>query len=424
MINALGFLPSEDEKLKVADDGTTLYTVFSTDCGPFQHWQSYLLFFSAMRIKQTGFITRIASGCTDEQKQEANEWHQEHIAVMSSRFRLFFTPKFSDVKDENGKSRGDYKYFNKPFGAKYYLENSSDFGWDDKLSKMTTVEDKAVVIIIDPDMILLQPLTTDFSDSSVKFWSPFHKKIERKKKVEHGTPFGQTYGLSHNWMKFIELAGPDSLALKVDERTADLHYQVGAPYISTALDMHTIVRRWAELVPKIHKAKPELMSEMYAYCLAAADRGLPHEVVDSMMISAADAYGEGWDMIDKIPDEEVCLTGIAPNQSLHPLPTVLHYCQNYGVGDVLFTKYLMPDDIFTCQKPLLIEPGDDAMSPGHAYRLKLGGKKEELKPKLHKRNVFATCAMTSIVNEASLFFKLHHCNKSEANKERKLNLLA
>merc|ERR1719410_2816546 len=101
---------------------------------------------------------------------------------------------------------------------------------------MTVVEDNAVVIIIDPDMILMRPLTTDFSDEKVQFWSPFHKKVERKKKVESGTPFGQTYGLSHKWMQFIELAGPDSLAHKVDERAADLHYQVGPPYIATAHD--------------------------------------------------------------------------------------------------------------------------------------------------------------------------------------------
>lgn len=77
LINALGFLPSEDEALEVAADGSTIYTVFSTDCGAFQHWQSHLLFFSAMRVKQTGFITRIASGCTDEQKEKVNEWHNE-----------------------------------------------------------------------------------------------------------------------------------------------------------------------------------------------------------------------------------------------------------------------------------------------------------------------------------------------------------
>mmetsp|Transcript_26265 Transcript_26265/g.54865 ORF Transcript_26265/g.54865 Transcript_26265/m.54865 type:complete len:344 (+) Transcript_26265:48-1079(+) len=343
---------------------------------------------------------------------------------MSSRFKILFTPKFSGIKDENGRSKGNYKYFNKPFGVKYYLENSSDFGWDETLGKMTTIKDKSIVIIIDPDMILLRPLTNDFSGDSVKFWSPFHKKIERKKKVEPGTPFGQTYGFSHNWMKFIEIAGPDSPARQVDERTADLHYQVGPPYIATALDMHSIVRRWAELVPKVHRAKPELMSEMYAYCLAAADMGLPHEVVDSMMLSSDDAYGEGWDMIDNIPDSEVCSSGITPHQSLHPLPTVLHYCQNYGVGDVLFSKYLIPSDIFTCQKPLLIEPGDDVMSPDNAYKPKLGGQKLELKPNMHKRNAFVTCAITSIVNEASLFFKLHNCDEAEANKERTLNLLA
>ncbi|KAL7551192.1 hypothetical protein ACHAWF_014388 [Thalassiosira exigua] len=417
-INVLGFLLHEDESLENAEDGTVIYTVFSTDCGAYQHWQAYLLFFSAMRTKQMGFITRIVSGCSEAQRQEVQEWHNEHIAVMSQRFRIFFTPKFSDLAGRN------YKYFNKPFGVKYYLENSPDFGWDEIAGKMTTVEDNAVVIIIDPDMILLKPLTTDFSAESVKFWSPFKKTIERKKKVEHGTPFGQTYGLSHKWMQFIEVAGPDSPALKVDERTADLHYQVGPPYIATALDMHKIVRRWAELVPGVFKAKPQLLSEMYAYCLAAADSGLPHEVVNTMMISDDRGYGEGLDLIDSIPDDELCSTGIAPNQSHHPLPTVLHYCQSYGVGDVLFTKYLVPNDIFSCPKPLLIEPGDDALSNDNAYKRNYKtDKKETLQPKMHRRNVFLACAMISTVNEASLFFKRHHCKESEANKERTLNLL-
>jgi len=331
---------------------------------------------------------------------------------MSSRFRIMFTPKFSDIKNEDGESTGgNYKYFNKPFGVKYYLEHSNDFGWDEGTGKMTTVKDKAVVIIIDPDMILMSPLSTDFSDSSVSFWSPFHKKIERKKRVEQGTPFGQTYGLSHKWMKFVDLAGPNSLALKVDERNADLHYQVGPPYIAYASDMMSTVRKWAELVPKVHKAKPELMSEMYSYCLAAADQGLPHEVVNSMMISAIDAYGEAWELVDSIPDDQVCLTGITPNQSKYPLPTVVHYCQGYGVGEVYFTKYQMDPDIFTCSAQLLNEPGNDAMSPENAYKRRNKKAKKEVfeKPKLHKRSVFITCAMTSVVNEALLFYKLHHC---------------
>ena len=116
---------------------------------------------------------------------------------MSNRFRILFTPKLSDIIDKDGNKNGDeYKFFNKPFGVKYYLENSSDFGWDEKAGKMTGVEDNAAVFIIDPDMILLKPLTTDFSDSSVELWQPFQNEIRRKQKVEPGTPFGQTYGES------------------------------------------------------------------------------------------------------------------------------------------------------------------------------------------------------------------------------------
>ncbi len=50
-----------------------------------------------------------------------------------------------------------FEYFNKPIGVKYHLENSSDFDWDENTGKITAVEDKAAVIIIGPDMILLKP---------------------------------------------------------------------------------------------------------------------------------------------------------------------------------------------------------------------------------------------------------------------------
>lgn len=75
MIKSLGFLPNEDDEMEVSGN-TTLYLVFSTDCSPSQHWESYLLFFSAMRTKQMGVITRIASGCTEEEIQETKEWHE------------------------------------------------------------------------------------------------------------------------------------------------------------------------------------------------------------------------------------------------------------------------------------------------------------------------------------------------------------
>ena len=74
----------------------------------------------------------------------------QHIAVMSRRFRIFFTPKFSGVTDESGKTTGDYKYFNKPFGVKFYLQHSDDFKWDEEAGKLTVEDD--FVIILDPDV--------------------------------------------------------------------------------------------------------------------------------------------------------------------------------------------------------------------------------------------------------------------------------
>ncbi len=182
---------------------------------------------------------------------------------------------------------------------------------------------------------------------------------------------------------------------------------MGPPYIATALDMHKIVRRWAELVPKVYHEKPQMMAEMYAYSLAAADVGLPHEVVNSMMVSEIDTYGEGWNLIDTIPQNKICLAGITPNRVQDHLPSVFHYCQSYKAGGVSFYKYLMDNDIFKCQKPFLVEPGGDAMSPEKGRPPDSVGGKELL---LRKRNVFATCLMTSTVNEALLFFKMHHCN--------------
>lgn len=174
------------------------------------------------------------------------------------------------------------------------MTNPVDFGWDEKTGKFKSIEEEAYVFIIDPDMILLRNLTVDFSDSSKhKFWQPHAKHVERKTRVQEGTPFGQTYGFGHTWMKFKDQAGPDSPALNIDEKEAQTHYQVGPPYIAHHRDMHKIVTRWADLVPKVHAAFPQLMSEMYAYCLAAADVQLPHEVVDSLMVSCLDCYGEG-----------------------------------------------------------------------------------------------------------------------------------
>jgi hypothetical protein len=263
--------PQSDNKLLITNEpltspttGATLHIIFSTDCSTFQHWQSYLFFFSAFKVSQPGYITRIASGCTDEQIEQESKWHEDHIQSMSTRFRIHFTPHFSGVKDENGEVKGDYKYFNKPFGLKHFLEESEFMGMDEK-GEMKNPD--VVVILCDPDFLLLRPITDDFSNERETIVSPRRKKIfdaKPEKVVTHGSPFAQTYGLGVQWRKFNldEIAGEDSPAKDVGQSDGQLFYPAGPPYIGTAADMQRIANKWSEFAPRVHKEYPHLLAEM------------------------------------------------------------------------------------------------------------------------------------------------------------------
>ena len=74
---------------------------------------------------------------------------------------------------------------------------------------------------------------------------------------------------------------------------------------------------------------------MFAYCLAAAHLNLPHQIVQSFMVSDAGAGGmEGWKhSLDKYSELDMCTEGAIP---LEDLPNVLHYCKL--VGDVLSSE--------------------------------------------------------------------------------------
>lgn len=101
--------PDLDADLVRDKDGQIYHVIFSTDCGTYQHWQSYMTFYRAMKVRQPGHVTRIASGCTPEEKVVIENWFDNHIRHMSDRFHLMLTPHFSQVKDEEGNVIGDYK---------------------------------------------------------------------------------------------------------------------------------------------------------------------------------------------------------------------------------------------------------------------------------------------------------------------------
>lgn len=166
------------------DDNTDdIHIVFSTDCSAYQHWQSYLLFFSAYRIKQPGKITRIASGCSEESKKMEEAWHNEHVKKMSEDYNIHFTPQFSAVKDKHGNTKGDYKFFNKPMGLLHWLEHGNE-----QVINTSTGEIKnenALIALIDPDMIFLKHLTREFSGEKMVIRRAAESEL-KKFRVDHG----------------------------------------------------------------------------------------------------------------------------------------------------------------------------------------------------------------------------------------------
>ena len=135
------------------------HVVFSTGCSEFQDWQSIGVYSSAERVGQRGPITRIASGCTEEQVLVAlrNQWLNQgffccccavvvylgvefffidscfflcgfslvgqeaairhSVSHLPARCRVHFAPN-TEVRDMAGKV---YKYANKPLGMMHWL---------------------------------------------------------------------------------------------------------------------------------------------------------------------------------------------------------------------------------------------------------------------------------------------------------------
>lgn len=406
------FHPHIDDK-ELAKDGPGYHVVFSTDCSSFQRWQSYLLFYSAFKVHQPGIVTRITSGCNSEEEKREQEFHEMISNTMSSSFKLHLTPHFSSVKDEMGRDTGkDYKFFNKPYGLLHWLENSDE-----------TIEDDDIIILLDPDQVFTRPITNDFSklkDNILVGNTP-------KTKVEHGSPFAQKYGLGAKWREFdLETItnSSDTPARKVDSRTALDMYPAGPPYLATAKDMRTIARYWAEFVPRVHAEYPHLLAEMYAFCIAAAHAELPMQIVISLMVSDSNSgRAEGWSLIENMDQDKLCNPSIMEETTL---PSVLHYCQRYMVGKYMFGKRRMPTDIFSCDSPLLkVPPWDIALTYDYFIPPPLGNKiPQEHKPLQNakvKRDSFMICALTNILNEASLFFQKTNCD-SDKNRDVVMDL--
>ena len=235
------------DKPKIEPIGTTdveYHIVFSTGCSSFQDWQSYIFFYQAMKIKQSGTITRIVSGCDAKEEATLRQIFEETIVPMSDRFKIHFTPDFAKIL----KPGINYPYFNKPCGMKHWLEQA--LGFPDNPQN-----EDAIVILMDPDQAIMRPFeNNDFSNT---VWLHLKDPDKVYTQIMHGAPMGQRYGFFLQWKEKVRMSyvAPDQQPSPVDSLSnhdANSGYVVGPPYIATARDMYAICDLWCQFAPRVH----------------------------------------------------------------------------------------------------------------------------------------------------------------------------
>lgn len=232
-----------------------VHVVFSTDCSPFQDWQTLLVFHSARVVAQQGHITRIASGCSDKKQVELVTLYKK----LWPNYYVHFTPDFK----KDAKTKKKYDFYNKPYGVQHWLEHAEP-----------PVSAGVIVALIDPDFVFLRPLTAKVKGNSNNLVSKPVEVGDIFDYVSKGHPVAQQYGLGAPWVydsnpefNRTKICGADSACRKVpDHKTGAKYWSVGPPYLLERDDLHRLTQAWTRFVPLVYEDYPQLLAEMYVMC--------------------------------------------------------------------------------------------------------------------------------------------------------------
>lgn len=428
-------LPVVASSTKAREDEPEVHVVFSTDCSGYQHWQSIALWYSSRQAGHRGAVTRIASGCDDEDKLRIDtEWRK---IDRTGDFRAHHAPK--------GELKGNYKYSNKPSGLYHWLRFANPAPFKDK--------SRGIVALLDPDQLLLRPITAAFASGLTENGGKSLVDLDGRPRVltngprearsipsfvGKGSPVAQEYGIGGawgnagkdnarpSWKTFdrARVCGEGGACTQTSASEADSHYSVGPPYLLQAEDALDVAQAWQQAVPHVHAQYPFLLAEMYAYSMAAANLSLPHAQIHNLMVSNVDAGGEGWDWIDDSYDS-VCAgaTQTTPpfdtrrprdvrftNREHAPgpaAPTVLHFCQSYKLAGHKFGKHSIPHDLFSCENEEKLLDFDPRAIADAVLAAKEEGKQKGTKA---LRNAYFLCNVIPRINAAILEYRRTVCD--------------
>eukprot|EP00038_Savillea_parva_P017475 m.20461 g.20461 ORF g.20461 m.20461 type:complete len:527 (-) comp3791_c0_seq1:94-1674(-) len=405
-------LPEVGEPL--SDDG--IHIIFSTSCSLFQRWQAELLFFSHRKVGQRGRITRLVSGCKAPKLEEGETTHRPDFFVD--------TGKISDAKEmrqssnpiavvyEPGsfKAGASFKFANKPYSVRQWID-----------TQMQRTDQ--VVAILDPDQVLLKPLTVERAMTVDEISSIPGPTKEGDNIPRLGHPVGQHYPIGAAWGKdghfnikykdklakdyggksFAEaVCGVGSPCTEVTNQEGSNKYALGPPYLLLHEDAKKLGPSWQDFTPPVvDLTNRDLIADMWSYSMAAAHHNLPHTQIESFMVSnpwgADEGFGFVLDYINKNPKMS-CHN--PPAITDMPGPTLLHFCQNIHVKDGrgrvwMYHKGHVPEHILECDVPLLKPPPDDFIATQTTDQ--------------GKRVAWNLCQLYSHVNEMAMAYREKYC---------------
>jgi hypothetical protein len=207
-----------------------VHTVFSSEKKPYQNWQAQLLYYSYLRARQPGPLTRLVSGGDDGVPEAPN---------------IFYAPAWNP----HPVTGDDYAPYNKPASLATWLRQAPP--------------EEEVILLVDPDFVFLAPLA---------------------RYVERGHPVGQPKSY---------LVDSDGLITRRHCRRPDRVQPVGVPLLIHRDDLAALAPDWlvrTEAIRGDTQAREQAgwVAEMWAYSFVAAELGLDHEVVELAALNTED----------------------------------------------------------------------------------------------------------------------------------------
>eukprot|EP01062_Namystynia_karyoxenos_P080764 TRINITY_DN8747_c0_g2_i1.p2 TRINITY_DN8747_c0_g2~~TRINITY_DN8747_c0_g2_i1.p2 ORF type:complete len:641 (+),score=162.36 TRINITY_DN8747_c0_g2_i1:82-1923(+) len=334
-----------------ADD--RVVCVYTTGCDFYQQWQSEALAHSHMLVGQRGRLVRVISGCAgDPEAPQGKNLFSRAEAARTSH------PRMEHYFARSVKGAAQFAWLNKPHGFLQWI-------------KQAGLPADSVVVILDPDQAFVSPLRLGRAQHEVIRTRPRRNTVPELPALPRpGKPVGQQYGLGDTWITKFDrrkICGEGSPCLQPTTGDAWDYYAVGPPLLLLAEDAARLGRHWARLMgPVLQASRGDIITDMWAYSMAAAHLRMPHLTLDHFMVSDPDMsearLGEGWHWVDRWPRNVSCRNPQVPPG--HLAPTLVHYCQRYRATDSAGRQWMwykgdMRSDLLRCNATLPRAPPDD-----------------------------------------------------------------